>query len=232
MYRTIFHEPNLDDLMQTVRDTTSLNINCVNIGKISSFNATLQTAQVQIQIQRVKSQNPDGSTTWNSIPLLLDVPVVVLFGGSAALTFPIQAGDSCIVLFNDRDIDNWFATGQVGNPNTSRYHHLADGIALVGINSMQSAISNYLTTGVRLAYDPNTKIELTHNQIASLATLWQHTGNMKITGNLELDGTMSSSGGTTVATNPIQATQLHAVNGASGSFTHVTVVDGIVLSGS
>lgn len=232
MIRNIFTEPTLRDLMQNVKDDVSSSINCINIGKIISFNSAIQTAVVQIQIKRIDSIKTDGTVLYKQVPLLFDCPVVVMFGGGASLTFPISAGDSCLVLFNDREIDNWFATGQQSVVNTQRTHSISDGIALVGINSLQSAIQNYLTAGIRLAFNPNTKIELTSGQIASLATLWAHTGNMKITGNLELDGTMSSAGGTTTATNPISATQLHAGNGATGTFNIVTVVDGIVTSGT
>ena len=67
-------------------------------------------------------------------PLLLDCPVVVLQGGGAYIDLPIAEGDYCLVLFNDRNIDTWWDTGNVVVPRNRRKHSLSDGIALVGIN--------------------------------------------------------------------------------------------------
>ena len=69
-----------------------------------------------------------------SYPLLVDCPCFILQGGGAFIEMPIQKGDECIILFNDRDIDNWF-NGTTKEPNSNRKHTLSDGIAIVGINN-------------------------------------------------------------------------------------------------
>ena len=80
-----------------------------------------------------------------SYPLLIDCPIIVIGGGTAHATFPITKGDECLLLFNDRDIDNWYSTGQVGPLASSRLHGFADAFALVGVKSTPNLLTGYDT---------------------------------------------------------------------------------------
>ena len=102
---------------------------CVQIGKIEKVTPDEQTVEVTLQIRR-----PATDGTSSAIPLLVDVPYMVLQGGGAYIDLPITAGDYCIVLFNDRDIDTWWSTANMADPATNRKHDLSDGIAIVGLN--------------------------------------------------------------------------------------------------
>ena len=64
-------------------------------------------------------------------------------GGLSSLTFPVLPGDSCVLLFNDRDLDNWFLSGLNTPVNTTRTHHFSDAIALVGIRSLPNVIKTF-----------------------------------------------------------------------------------------
>ena len=92
---------------------------------------------------------------------------------------PITAGDTCLVLFNDRDIDNWFQSGQVGPVATSRLHSMSDGIALVGIRSLANSIEGYDMTRAML-FNGTTQVGVsaTHvkiaNNLTTLNTLLQN----------------------------------------------------------
>jgi hypothetical protein len=156
-------DPDLRDLLQALKDEIFYGFNCHQIGQIVSFDATKGTAKVQIQLQRVvfnQVQQPSGSlqTTPNILnyPVLVDCPIFCMTGGGFVLTMPVMAGDPCLLLFNDRDIDNWYATGQVGPPNTSRAHDLSDGFALVGFRNLSNVISNYSTGAAELRTNDNT----------------------------------------------------------------------------
>lgn len=128
-------EPDLAEFMTLVKRDIGLSINCVQIGTIETFNATLGTASATINFKR---QLADESVI--DYPVLADCPVFTLNGGGASLTFPIAKGDTCIILFNDRNIDNWYLSGKVDVPRDARIHNISDGIILVGIRSINSAI--------------------------------------------------------------------------------------------
>lgn len=238
--------PNLTDVLKNLKRDVMLNINCVNLGIIQAFDPANQTATVQIALKKVKNIEPDGTRIIADRPLLLQCPVVIMSGGDTYMTFPISVGDECLVLFNDREIDNFWQTGAVSTPSTPRVHDISDGIVLVGIRSLQNLIDEYLTNGIRISH-LTAKIDVLENRINSLASLFHHTGDMETTGDMTvgenlivegattLKGNVFGNGGTLNLDADLQQTggrSIHAGNGASGTFDVVTVVDGIVTGGS
>lgn len=239
--------PSMLDLFDLHSHDVKSTINAVNIGEIISFNSAEQTADVQLLIKTVQSVSPEGIPTYAERPALIRVPCVSMFGGNAFLSMPITAGDTCLVFFNDCETDEWLFNGGIQAPVSQRTHDASDAFALVGVRALTDVIATYLSNGIRLSYgDNNTcNIDLQSAAINTLAALFTHTGNMKITGTLEVGGnvkcdsnlqvlgTMSGNGGTITSTDGIQAASLHATNGASGTFANsVTVVNGIVTAGT
>ena len=56
---------------------------------------------------------PSGGQQHMPLPLLLDCPVYFPSGGNCTLTFPVQPGDECLVVFASRCIDAWWQSGGV-----------------------------------------------------------------------------------------------------------------------
>lgn len=140
-------EPTLTEVLVNFKRDIFLTMNCIKVGTINSFDANKKTAEVQILFKKVL---PDGTIV--SYKPLVDVPVFTLQGGGGALQFPIQAGDQCIVLFSDRRLDEWLQNGAEAAPGDGRAHDLSDGIALVGINAVNSSLPAAPTNKVVLSY--------------------------------------------------------------------------------
>lgn len=213
-------------------------INCCLPGIVQGFNAAAQTIDVELGIKRVVDIALDGTKTIGEYPLLVSCPVMILSGGPAHITFPIAAGDSCIVLFNDREIENWYLTGTPQAPTTGRLHDKSDAFAIVGIRNTQNAIANYFE-GTEWAIDGTTKIQLTSGLVHAIGTSIKLEGNVEITGTLFVDGetggtsgsgTMNISSNLVASGKTIQAGIIKSDNGATGSGTHVTVANGIVTA--
>lgn len=243
----LLHPPGFMEILDAQKKEIFASLNCVQIGKIESFDAATQTASISLLLKRVVNIDPKGvKTLQENITIIYKCPVMSLFGGNAFLSMPIAAGDNCLVLFNDRQIDDWFVNGGVQIPTSSRMHDVSDAFAIVGIRALTDIIATYLSNGIRLSYGDNgtCQIDLQEAAINTLAEIFTHTGNMNITGNLEVGGDvtcdadlivvgdMSGNGGTVNCTDSLVAAQLHASNGATGSYTIVNVVNGIVISGS
>jgi len=155
--------PQLSDVFLKVKNDIFYSMNCVQIGQIESYDPITNTASISIQFQKNLA---NGSTM--AYPLLVNCPVFVLTGGSATISMPIESGDICIVLFNDRNIDNWFYTGEVSTPANNRAHDIADGMALVGISNLHSAVP---TSTSSLRIDAGTNLVAIKNDTTDLLTL-------------------------------------------------------------
>lgn len=162
-------------------------MNCVQVGIVQQFYPVTQTADIQIALKKIISINPDGTRTLAPYPVLNDVPVFILSGGSAYMSFPVAPGDTCIILFNDREIDNWYNTGNVSAPTTLRLHDKSDAMALIGIRNLTNPIGSYLTNGVEIFLNNNTWLKMTDGQIT-------------INGNLTVNGTLKTVVGATTIT--------------------------------
>jgi hypothetical protein len=156
---TFNSNPTLEDLLAYHKKDILLSLNCHALATIDSFDAATQTATVTInytQTYQRKSSKPAkmGSSFYESVnvdyPPLVGCPVYVLGGGTASMTFPIKKGDQCSVLFNDRSLDEWYASGQKSPLRSGRLHSFSDGIVLVGLRSKLNPIANYDTTRATL----------------------------------------------------------------------------------
>jgi len=128
--------PDLTQVLKEFKNEIFANLNCVQIGKIQKVNDN-QTVEINLQVKRTLVNG-----TISDYPLLVDCPYFVLSGGGAYIDMPIKKGDPCLVLFNDRNIDNWWSTENVTEPADRRKHNLSDGIALVGISSNVDFLDN------------------------------------------------------------------------------------------
>lgn len=123
---------------------------------VQSFNAAAMTVQVQPAMS-CQFRNAAGVWETLNLPALSDCPVVWPGGGGCTLTFPIEAGDECLVVFASRCIDGWWSQGMapgsaVPPPPEVRMHNLSDGFALVGVRSKPRAYAP-VTGGAQLQSD-------------------------------------------------------------------------------
>ena len=241
--------PSLPDVLDEYKRDTTLSINCTQIGVIQSFDVATQLATIAIAMKQVRDIAEDGTKTIVEYPLLLECPVMVLFGGVDILSLPITAGDNCIVLFNDRQIDNWLYNGPGQTPTIGRVHDLSDGIAIVGIRPLTNSITNYLAEGIRLSHGVgNSQMDLKTDLIDTIAELFFHHGDMRISRDLRVDRDLEVFRNFTIHGDTYgdddskiklyadldqqPGYEIHDGRQISGTFDTVIVVDGIVVGGS
>jgi Phage protein Gp138 N-terminal domain/GpV Apex motif len=174
-------EPTLDVTLEAAKRDLLKNLNCVKVGVIQSFDpgdAThAPTATVLIAQLQVTSIEPDGTRTTSPYSPIEKVPVFFPSGGGLTLTFPVAAGDECLLVFNDRELDNWLEVGAGQPPTTPRLHDLTDAICLVGLRSNPRPLANISTTSAQLRSDDGT---------TTLSVI--PGGIVRIHGQLQVDG--------------------------------------------
>lgn len=170
--------PDMTTMLSKKMRNLASEINCIQVGTIVNFYPENQTADIMVNFKRIFSQQSATVAAGTGIfsrvgevvgellgfqkrmvdvavdyPLLLKCPVVFLTGGVSNMTFPVAPGDTCIVMFNDRDLDAWFEGGIVAPPNSSRMHDLSDGMALVGVRALNNIIADFNEDGPQIIND-------------------------------------------------------------------------------
>lgn len=143
----------------------SNNLRVAAPGIVREFNADEQTVTVQVAI-REKRLKADGTEVWADIPQLVDVPIVFPRAGGYAVTFPINEGDECLVVFGDMCIDAWWQSGGVQNQIDCRRHDLSDAFAIFAPWSQPRVLPNYSTSSVQMRNDAGSAyVEISGNTI-------------------------------------------------------------------
>ena len=132
-------------------------LHCAMPGIVESFSPETQTVSVH-PVFRLASRSssplssrpersgvegsfpPEGSVP---LPLIRDVPVFFPGTRTGAVTWPVEPGDECLLVFADFDIDRWFVSGEADEPASARQHDLADAFAFVGFRSRGNALADF-----------------------------------------------------------------------------------------
>ena len=133
---------NVDDVMQqpgqmerNIKEAIKGENHYALPGIVVSFDIGTQTASIQPALRRrIGNQNIQ-------LPILQDVPVYFIGGKSGGITFPVSAGDECLVVFADACIDAWFQNGGIANVISVRRHDYSDGFAFVGFRSQPNVLT-------------------------------------------------------------------------------------------
>jgi phage baseplate assembly protein gpV len=188
---------------------------------VISYDASALTVAVQPTAMGIQ-QMSNGTAVNTTLPVLVDVPVCFPRGGNVTLTFPIQEGDECLVVFSSRSIDNWWYLGGTQPTTDLRKHDLSDGLAIFGPFSQKTKINGVAGSTAQLrSADGYTYVEvdaansrvsvLAANKIIASAPTVVLTGNtavqinstsgvtltaptVTVQGNLQVNGGISLTG--------------------------------------
>jgi len=65
-------------------------------------------------------------------PMIYNVPVLFPRSRFAAITFPLERGDSVLLVFSERSLDEWISNGGTTTPDDPRRHDMSDAVAIPG----------------------------------------------------------------------------------------------------
>jgi len=134
-------------------------VNTAMPARVVSYNAGKNLAVVQPAFQRkYKSEN-----SAINLPTISNVPVMFQRQGDAQLTFPVNAGDQGLLIFNQRSIDSWIDEGGEVDPQDSRKFALSDAVFLPGLHAQSSPlVRKGASTSTELRYK-DTFLEIKEN---------------------------------------------------------------------
>ena len=115
MVFALTREPDLAEVIEAGIDTAMEGLNTCIPGVILNYYPTTQTADVQLANKSLHQILDTDLLISEEYPTLPNVPVCFPSGGGIHVTFPLQQGDNCILLFSKSDINNFRANNTPNN---------------------------------------------------------------------------------------------------------------------
>lgn len=165
-------------------------------GVIASVSGDLSDMRVNVK-PAINELYADGTTEEHLD--ILSVPLIMPGSGTTLVSFPVNAGDTVMLIFSQRSMDNFkTGNGQPTQPNDARKFQAEDAIAIPGLFTFSKSANR---PGIRkYPHNPRTDLSITHN-IASgteVNILFKQSGDMVI--NTEQDVTVNCKTGVVNAT--------------------------------
>ena len=210
---------NFDRYVQQVVDNSLKEVHTCLPGSIVSFDSSTQIASIQPLLKRkfVNDQEVD-------LPLCINCPVIFPGAGGFVMTFPVEPGDECLIVFSERALDTWIQSGGAQLPLDTRRHSLSDAIAILGLKSQPNKLPAVFASGIELKdVAGNTFCRVKSDGV-------DIKGNTLVTGDLTVDGDTDITG--TLDVIGIATADDHFSGIVSGeTHTHSGVTPGAGVSG-
>lgn len=183
---SIVGTPNWIQTLDGLKRQTAHELNCMRIGIVQNVYHEDLTVDVLIANKKTLNLNDDGTQNVRDFPLIRAKIVYC----NPFITFPINQGDECVLLFSDREIESWFINGEVNPEGYPRMHALTDAVALFGIRSIPNMIS-ILIDCLHLFYG-NSDIQISESGVTINATDINLNGRLLVNGQPYLAHTHSN----------------------------------------
>lgn len=156
--------------------------------KVIAFSAATQKVTVQ-PLTKMKITLGE-EVTYVNFPVLSNIPVIIPFCQTLnlAITLPIKAGDTGIILVMDKSLEAFLQTGNVSAPPlysspktaTPRCHDLTDSIYIPGLSSNKKLVKDYSVDSleIRTTDDDKTKVTINGNFIQLAQNYGKNTVKM------------------------------------------------------
>lgn len=102
--------------------------------RVETYDRTRARVSVKPLLRRTYA---DGQKV--SLPVVTDVPVIFPRAGEASLTFPLNRGDTGLLLCAERSLEEWLSVGGEATPADPRRFELTDAIFLPGLYPFNAA---------------------------------------------------------------------------------------------
>jgi len=100
-------------------------------GIVQEYDQSTKRARVLPAIKRLNTDN-----SLNSLPIVVDVPIIFPSGGGFTVTMPVSKDDAVLILFSQRGISNFKNSFKESSPTRESLLSLQDAIAIPGFGSL------------------------------------------------------------------------------------------------
>jgi hypothetical protein len=155
-------------------------------GKVDTYDHTTQKASI---VPLIKTKLKDYDSTEIEIPVLNNVPVRwdCANGGESFIHLPLKPGDTGMIMFTDRSIDNYLSISSTSEivplyHDNPRHHDLNDTWFIPGIRPFAKSLQNTSADDIiikngdlTIQIDPDGAIAIKNSEISDLINLLHET---------------------------------------------------------
>jgi hypothetical protein len=145
--------PNLEDVIREAIDSYSLRVHTALPGVIKEWDPDTQTASVLPAVQTAV-RDLKGRHIFETLPLIYDVPVMFPRTLAGYMTFPIQVGDTGLLIFPELDPAQWLCSDPNAPPKSAgdqRRHDLSGAVFIPGLYQYANKITDFDSDNVVLS---------------------------------------------------------------------------------
>jgi hypothetical protein len=143
--------PSISDVFSRVFSRALNDIRISLPGIVESYDSTQQKVNVTPAIKEAREDETLGDVS-EALPVITDVPVIFPGAGVFRLTFPISAGDTGLIVFSSRSLEDWLSLGGTVEPADKRRFSLTDAVFIPGLRPFSDPLASppddALTIGV------------------------------------------------------------------------------------
>ncbi len=157
--------PSLFDVIQTALNARLADLHVALPARVERYDAARQMLDAQPLLLSAYQQE-DGSRATERIPVITNVPVLFPGAGGFRLTFPVEVGDTVLLIFAERSLDRWLALGGEVDPADRRMHDLTDAVAIPGLRAQPQVWTGVGTEHATMGQDGGLQIHFKDGAIA------------------------------------------------------------------
>lgn len=134
--------PDWYEVVQALLEDHSLELHTAFPARVQRYYPAEQTADL-VPLIRHPVPQPDGSVTYEDLPVLPRVPVLFQRTARFFVALPLSPGDTMLVVCQEAAAGHWEAgAGDAQYPGDLRRHHLAHAVALLGYTPVAKALTH------------------------------------------------------------------------------------------
>lgn len=125
-------EPDLVDIIKAALESRIGDMYTTDVGIVQSYDPTTRTVDVQIVTPRCVASDDEGTLVADDEAVRANVPVCFPRGGGFSIEWPLQKGDSVVLLTLTRTATPWRLTGQPAQSTLvdQGMHHPGNSVAI------------------------------------------------------------------------------------------------------
>lgn len=164
--------PQLGELLKMAIRSQLENVHVALPGRVTKYDVTEQRANVQPLLNRPVVTEDGEELDPEKLPEITDVPVMFPRAGGQPggffMSWPLQAGDFVLLVFNERSIDTWITSqaGAEATPASLHTHDLSDAVAFPGFYPYKLALGDADATDLALGREAGMQLHITPTDVA------------------------------------------------------------------